>query len=526
MWSDLHYHETRIDFEKGLLLAVGADNAKGTNESKFDVRLLGLGLYWAWLFVTFYTSVLFPFNEAAADSARDAWSWAAWAHALTLVMCALLGKRLEKFAENKGLIVVMAICCFVGTALVPFSQWLVAGAVSWILTATGAVSTGCATAWLVLLYGRQFASMESGAALKAIGFAYLLSCILYFFVRLFDPWVAIATVLVLPAASSLILLSYGNRDLNTAEGSANLPSLRVNVRVVIPLVTLFLFALSGELFRGFAVPAGVQADLSGMGDLYMIGGTVGLILLVGVVLAQRYLGGGADAVPNMQAVLVIMALSFLCTVLFGTSYALAYAVFGAAFMCCRCIVWAYCAIVARRTTASSFSVFGTVQASFALAVVVGVPLAQRLSTAVDAGVVSWDAIAASFLFLIVVIAVVVTKQSDFESAWGLVPRARMLAQEKGPSAGSDSASIDSRAEGSDADEPLAFLTERYGLTPRELDVALLLARGRSLPFIQKELHISQGTAQSHLTHIYRKMSVHSRQEFIDAIDDEMPVQSL
>ena len=67
---------------------------------RFDKRLLGLGLYWAWLFVTFYTPVLFPAADAAADLAREAWSWAAWAHALTLLVCAALGHRLSAFADS------------------------------------------------------------------------------------------------------------------------------------------------------------------------------------------------------------------------------------------------------------------------------------------------------------------------------------------------------------------------------------------------------------------------------------------
>ena len=57
-----------------------------------------------------------------------------------------------------------------------------------------------------------------------------------------------------------------------------------------------------------------------------------------------------------------------------------------------------------------------------------------------------------------------------------------------------------------------------GLSPRETEVAGLLAKGRSLPFVQSELYISAGTAQTHARHIYRKMNVHSRQEFLDVVE--------
>ncbi len=59
------------------------------------------------------------------------------------------------------------------------------------------------------------------------------------------------------------------------------------------------------------------------------------------------------------------------------------------------------------------------------------------------------------------------------------------------------------------------IVERYGLTPREVEVFQLLAEGRSLPYIQEKLSISGGTARTHASSIYRKLGIHSRQELID-----------
>jgi DNA-binding CsgD family transcriptional regulator len=57
----------------------------------------------------------------------------------------------------------------------------------------------------------------------------------------------------------------------------------------------------------------------------------------------------------------------------------------------------------------------------------------------------------------------------------------------------------------------------YGLTPRELDVLILLAQGNSMARIQSELVISEGTANTHKRNVYRKLDVHSKQELIDMI---------
>lgn len=59
------------------------------------------------------------------------------------------------------------------------------------------------------------------------------------------------------------------------------------------------------------------------------------------------------------------------------------------------------------------------------------------------------------------------------------------------------------------------LAERHRLTPREREIALLLARGRSAVFIAEDLSCSPATVRSHAKNIYTKLDVHSKQELID-----------
>jgi DNA-binding NarL/FixJ family response regulator len=55
-------------------------------------------------------------------------------------------------------------------------------------------------------------------------------------------------------------------------------------------------------------------------------------------------------------------------------------------------------------------------------------------------------------------------------------------------------------------------TARYGLTRRELEVAKLLARGKSNAAIAGHLRISAHTARHHTQSILSKLAVHSRGE--------------
>ena len=56
------------------------------------------------------------------------------------------------------------------------------------------------------------------------------------------------------------------------------------------------------------------------------------------------------------------------------------------------------------------------------------------------------------------------------------------------------------------------LCQRYGLTRRELEVARLLAQGKSNAAIAEELRISSHTARHHTQRILSKLAVHSRAE--------------
>src|SRR6476620_5616817 len=49
-----------------------------------------------------------------------------------------------------------------------------------------------------------------------------------------------------------------------------------------------------------------------------------------------------------------------------------------------------------------------------------------------------------------------------------------------------------------------------GLTPRELEVLVLLAQGKTNRVIAQELFISEKTVASHVSHIFTKLSVTSR----------------
>ncbi|MGV8084378.1 MAG: response regulator transcription factor [Coriobacteriia bacterium] len=65
----------------------------------------------------------------------------------------------------------------------------------------------------------------------------------------------------------------------------------------------------------------------------------------------------------------------------------------------------------------------------------------------------------------------------------------------------------------------AEIVRVYELSSREAEILLLLAKGRSIPFIGEELFLAESTVKSHTKHIYRKLQVHSRQELLNLIEE-------
>lgn len=66
----------------------------------------------------------------------------------------------------------------------------------------------------------------------------------------------------------------------------------------------------------------------------------------------------------------------------------------------------------------------------------------------------------------------------------------------------------------------AVLADRYMLSRKETEVLFLLAKGYKSAQIQEMLFISEGTANTHMRHIYRKLDVHSQVELMDMINAE------
>lgn len=65
---------------------------------------------------------------------------------------------------------------------------------------------------------------------------------------------------------------------------------------------------------------------------------------------------------------------------------------------------------------------------------------------------------------------------------------------------------------------VASVSQLYALSPREEEVLQLLACGETSGQIEQDLYVAQGTIKAHISHIYRKLGVHSREELHELLE--------
>ncbi len=319
-------------------------------------------------------------------------------------------------------------------------------------------------------------------------------------------------ILPLLSAACIHVSSKGHLQNHDENHGQNQAVVRFAAFDYIPLVfSLFAFAFCGEMLRAFCTEI-ADESLNRTGSLYLFGGVAGLGMFIAYLFSTKKSGSLKPiTVGTVRMMLLVMAFGFLIAPFIGAySYAVSYGIFGAGFWCIRAISWVFCCLLASRLSCNLVRAVAIMDASFALSVVASSQVNSWIADIIKVGYAEITTVSLVTVFMLMVIALFLPN-GKFVLA--------MFAPAESAHPFGDGTSEEGSVKSSSGSEPnVGQLRERYGLTPREVEVANLLARGRSLPFIQKQLFISAGTVNSHVRHIYRKMGVHTRQEFIDIIE--------
>lgn len=485
---------------------------------------LGFGFYWAWVTVVFYSDALAPGIVDADGMVETVWLWATWAHAIALLMHSALARKLSDLLENRLFRVGGSVGTALGTALLPLALRVFdsASQVRFVVVPVFAVVIGVASAWLVLQWAEKYASLarERMIGLSLLSFA--CGLLAYFLFMAFPAPIGTVTAVLLPLFSGASMrfcrVDQGGdlkREAFSVGRVANraLPS-RFSTGLLLSTVAVFVFALCGEVLRAFSLQL-TDSGINDMGSLYLLGGLFGLVALTAYLfMPVGESGHRSITLPLVRNVLIVMAVAFLLApFLGGISLSASYGIFGAGFWCFRAISWILCLLIVVRFDYLPARAVGIMDGAFALSVVVSAQLNSWLVETIKVGGTELTTVSLITVFVLMFIVVVVLNGRETGS---------VLRETVG-----DGASEDENASANRDGDTASCINDialEYGLSPRETEIALLLAKGRSLPFIQNELYISAGTAQTHARHIYKKLDIHTRQEFLDIVEKKIAAE--
>lgn len=163
------------------------------------------------------------------------------------------------------------------------------------------------------------------------------------------------------------------------------------------------------------------------------------------------------------------------------------------------LFWCVLVGLAHENRAISWRVLGFGMAANFLGMGLGVGLRERAWAATASGALDPTLLVCGLMFSLVVIIMLILPESVVSQ---IMSRSSKKQRQEEPSLA----------------QCCSTASEMHGLTAREREVLVFLAQGRTQGVIARKLGISEGTAHTHIIHVYQKLEVHSQQELIDLVE--------
>lgn len=209
--------------------------------------------------------------------------------------------------------------------------------------------------------------------------------------------------------------------------------------------------------------------------------------------------------------LPIMVAGFVAVALFfDTHAALSLLLINIGYEFFDILSWILFAEVSHRKTENPLRIFGLGVGFMHIGMSLGLLGGELVFTLIAGGSVQITAIAMLSVLSLVVVAFLVIPEGTIEN---LAHAVRSDKKKNSENNTDETPSTEGRIENN-----CVLVSECYRLTPRESEVLVLLAYGRTLAIIARDLHIAKGTARTHIENIYRKLDVHKQQELIDLVE--------
>lgn len=470
----------------------------------------------------FFTSALTGFGTNAASSISVYWNLSLLGVFVGLVTLVLTEKRLGEISLKPPVLFAGTCCVCLGTLLMIFGSEDPGSTID-VLGTIGAFATGLFTAPFYIAWSSVYGSIKDEDAEIVIPLAVALGQLLSVLFYGARGWLAISWLIAAPLLTCLCLfisfrrlgrsktlLPLSSRDLGQTPYSEPAPDKKpsespireTDARPPIPsllnwkcgvFLAIVWFGLS--MMTSFTSLSSQET----FAEVYLLPFVVGFLALFALLALYVNYSKRLSLIEATRIVLPCMTVSFVAVlVLPEDTISFAFLVGRTVVMFFWALVWIFCAKVIREgkatATRTAGIVRGWIQGGAALSVLAGVLLLDHGTETV---------VHLYLVLLVVAFAIALPAMSEVGESRPVVM------DKKGDETFDPSMHFNERC-----DE----LARRYGLSPRESEIMKCLLRGRNLPYIRETLYISRNTINTHIRHIYGKMSIHSKQELIDLLE--------
>jgi DNA-binding CsgD family transcriptional regulator len=365
-----------------------------------------------------------------------------------------------------------------------------------VLFIVGAASTGIGSALLMLGFGELYRTVKPLKTGFEVSFAFLIAALCSFIISTVPATLACVICACLPLTSGLLLIQQLTKKASDPPQSLHEVHLG-KFSWKIGLCACLVGLADGIVRTTFLFNSAVSID-----DFYrfplVLAALLGFIIIGGCLSLERE--GGLRSV--YKAVMLVMAVFFMLLPVF-TGFLLVESIIAlAGYGTFNVLIWILLAEMSYTFRLSPMMVFGIGWGMVSLGVFLGSSAGQLLLAFAPFSpqALSLVALAATLTILI---------------SYMFVFRERDLIDLIKPDKKENAAPQPHRFY-----ERCRHIAEKYQLSPKETEIMVLYAKGRSSAHIQKELFISRGTCTTHLRHIYQKLNVHDKQEFLDLIEKD------
>jgi DNA-binding CsgD family transcriptional regulator len=455
---------------------------------------LGFALFWFWVWTIVQSSFLNSGHVFEAIPGVMRWVVPLAAYGLTFLVLGFLYYFKRLAPQSTTYLLAFSITTSFGVvACTIFTHFPTTDSmVTTLLLVTGALVAGAGTACLHVEWGRLFGRLGARKTIIHGTFG-TLGAMALILIALFlpDSLVCILVALLPPCCCACII--HQRRRMVTAGEKVTVSGL------YIPWRFLCTSCIQGTAFGILQSVLHVAQGAVTTTLISVAGCLVGTIALFLVVFFFRL-----DFNQLMYQIgFVILALSFVFMATAGSLFTSGWLLTAVGYRFVDILMWALCAYLIKPRGLPTNWVIPVTACALIAGQVFGALAGAFVQDAFDGQHGSLYLLSVSMIFIILTGALLMSNRNNVQKGWGMIRPG------------------DSDEQGADFAVLCALVTDGFELTPRESEVFVLLAQKHNKTSISKKLFLSTETVKTHTRNIYRKMGLHSQQDLIALITNQI-----